>query len=109
MTGTAFINPIHPRIYPTGLASNAAAGTRAKEEAEHKELLAQFEILKGVAQALKDIILEAVEHDYLMEIEDKTLGFLNQPPRNMIDYLTARGGSLDFADTKTLLAERDAE
>ena len=27
----------------------------------------------------------------------------------MIDYLKARGGALDFADTKTLLAERDTE
>ena len=27
----------------------------------------------------------------------------------MIDHLKARGGALDFADTKTLLAERDSE
>jgi hypothetical protein len=44
-----------------------------------------------------------------MEIEDETLGFLNQIPRQMINHLKARGGALDFADTKTLLAERDAE
>jgi hypothetical protein len=50
-----------------------------------------------------------VEHDYLMEIEDDTLGFLNQTPRQMIDHLKARRGALDFADTKTLLAERDME
>jgi hypothetical protein len=76
---------------------------------EHKEEVAQYEILKGIEQALKDIILDAVEHDYLMEIEDDTLGFLNQTPRQMIDHLKARGGALDFADTKTLLAERDTE
>jgi hypothetical protein len=109
MAGTAFTNPPHPGIYPAGLAVNAAVGTRAKEEAEHKELLAQFKIFKGIEQAIKDFILEAIEHDYLMEIEDETLGFLNQMPRNMIDHLKARGGSLDVADTKTLLAERDAE
>jgi hypothetical protein len=40
MAGVAFTNPIHPGIYPTGLAANAAAGTRAREEAKHKELLA---------------------------------------------------------------------
>ena len=60
-------------------------------------------------QALKDIILEALENDYLVEIEDDTLGFLNQTPRQMIDHLKARGGALDFADTKTLLVERDTE
>ena len=88
---------------------NAAARTQAREEAEHKELLAQYEIFKGVKQAPKDIILEVVEHDYLLEIEDNMLGFLNQTPRQMIDHLKVRGGALDFAVTKTLLPERDME
>ncbi len=109
MATVAFTNPPHPGIYPAGLATNAAAGTWAREEAEHKKCLTQFEIFKGVEQALKDFILEAVEHDYLMEIEDKALGFLNQMPRQMIDHLKARGGALDFTNTKTLLAKRDTE
>ena len=109
MTTVAFVAPNHPGIYPAGLALNAAARTRAREEALHKEQLAQFEIFKGVEQALKDIILEAVEDDYLLEIEDDTLGFLNQTPRQMIDHLKIRGGALDFADTKTLLSEREKE
>ena len=109
MTQVEFTIPPNPGIYPAGLAANAAAGTRARAEAEHKEEVAQYEILKGVEQALKDIILDAVEHDYLLEIEDDTLGFLNQTPRQMIDHLKARGGALDFADTKTLLSERDTE
>jgi hypothetical protein len=107
--GVAFVIPPNPGIYPAELAANAAAGTRAWAEPEHKEEVAQYKILKGVEQALKDIILEAIENDYLMEIEDDTLEFLNQTPRQMIDHLKARGGALDFADTKTLLAERDIE
>ncbi len=63
MAGVAFSNPIHPGIYPAGLTANTAAETQAREVADHKELLAQYEIFKGVKQALKDIILEAVEHD----------------------------------------------
>jgi hypothetical protein len=109
MAGQAFITPPNPGIYPAGLPAGATAGTRARAEAEHNEELAQYEIFKGVEQALKDIIQEAVEHDYLLEIEDDTLGFLNQTPKQMIDHLRARGGALDFADTKTLLAERDTE
>ncbi len=50
-----------------------------------------------------------VEHDYLLEIKDNMLGFLNQTLRQMIDHLKVRGGTLDFMDTKTLLAERDME
>ena len=43
-------------------------------------------------------------------IEDEVLGFLNKTPRiSMITHLQNRGGVLDFADTKTLLAERDQE
>ena len=57
----------------------------------------------------KDLILEAVDHEYLSEIEHDTLGFLNQTPRQMIQHLLTRGGALDFADTKDLLTERDGE
>ncbi len=78
-------------------------------EAEHKELVAQFKRFKGVEQALKDIILEAVDKDYMLEIEDKLLGFLNQTPKQMITHLRARSGQLDFTDTNKLISERDAE
>ncbi len=107
--GTAFVNPVHPGIYPAGLAANVAAGTRAMAEAVHKEQIAQFKIFAGVEQALKGIIFKAVDHDYLLEINDNTLDFLNQTPRSIINHLRSRGGALDFADTKTLLTERDAE
>jgi hypothetical protein len=69
MGGTAFINPFHLGIYPAGLAANATAGTRAMAEAVPKEQIAQFKIFAGVEKALKDIILEAMDHDYLLEIK----------------------------------------
>jgi hypothetical protein len=109
MGRTAFVNPVHPVIYPAGLAANAAAGTHAMAEAVHKEQIAQFKIFAGVEQALKNIILKAVDHDYLLEIEDDTLGYLNQMLRSIINHLRSGGGALDFPDTKTLLAERDVE
>jgi hypothetical protein len=107
MAGIAFTDTIHPGIHPTSLPTTAAAGTRARAEAEHKECLAEYEIFKGVKQALKDIIMEVVEHNYLLEIKDDMLGFLNQMPKQMINHLKIRGGALDFADTKTLIPERD--
>jgi hypothetical protein len=109
MGGTVFVNPVHPGIYPAGLTANAAAGTRAMAEAVHKEQIAQFKIFVGVEQALKDIVFKAVDLDYLLEIEDDTLGFLNQTPRSIINHLRSQGGAQDFADTKTLLADRGAE
>ncbi len=107
--GTAFINPANPGIYPAGLLANAVVGTRARVETEHKELINQLETYKGVCQGAKYLILKAVNNEYLIEIEHETLGYLNLCPREMINHLQNRGGTLDFADTKTLLAERDGE
>ena len=107
--GIAFVDPANPGVYPAGLAANAAATIRARAEAEHKEFINQFKTFEGVRQGVKDLILEAVDNKYLIKIEHETLGFLNQTPRQMLDHLLARGGALDFADTKKLLAERDGE
>jgi hypothetical protein len=98
--GIAFVNPANPSIYPAGLQVNATAGTLAREEAIHKELVAQYEIFKGVKQGLKEIIQEAVEMDYLLEIEDETLGFLNQMPGQMIEHLRNRGVHWTLPTTK---------
>jgi hypothetical protein len=82
---------------------------RAKAEAEHKEFVREYKTLQGVVQATKDIIPKAVDQEYLLEIEDKTLGFLNQTPNDMLIHLRNRRGALDFADTKTLIAQRDSK
>jgi len=108
-TGIAFTNPANPGVYPAGQAANAAATIRTRAEAEHKQLINQFKTLEGVRQGVKDLILEAVDNKYLIEIEHETLGYLNQTPRQMLDHLLTRGGALDFADTKELLTERDGE
>ncbi len=71
--GTVFIALANPGNYSAGLAANTAAGKQAREKAMHKELVKQFEILAGIEQALKDIIVEAVESNYLLAIEDETL------------------------------------
>jgi hypothetical protein len=107
--GVPFNNPANPGNYPLNIAGNAAAGVRARAEAEHKEEVREYETFQGVIQTTKDIFLEAVDHEYLLEIEDEILGFLNQTPTDMLNHLRNRGGALDFADTKTLLAERDGE
>jgi hypothetical protein len=107
--GIAFANPSNLGFYQATLAATAAAGTRAKAEAEHKELINQYETFEGVHLGTKDLILEAVEKKYLIKIEHETLGFLNITPRQMLEHLLNRGGALDFADTKNLIAERDGE
>ncbi len=53
--GVAFVNPVNPGLYPA-IATNVAAGTRAREEAVHKGLVPGYEIFCGVEAGLKDII-----------------------------------------------------
>ncbi len=69
--GIQFVAPQNPGVYPANIAGNAANAVRSQEEALHKALVREFEIYCGVEQALKDIILEAVENNYLLEIEDE--------------------------------------
>jgi hypothetical protein len=107
--GVAFVNPANPETYPANVPANAAAGVQARAEAEHKEFVQEYKTLQGVVQAMKDIILKAVNQEYLLEIKDETLGFLNQTPNNMLTHVWNCGGALDFADTKTSLAERDSK
>jgi hypothetical protein len=98
--GINFADPLNPGVFPATLAATAAAGTRAKAEAEHKELINQYKTFEGVRLGTKDLILEAVEKQYLIKIEHETLGFLNITPRQMLEHFLNRGGALDFADTK---------
>ena len=106
VAGVAFVNPANPGTYPAGVPNNAAQGVRARAEAEHKELMKEYETFQGVVQATKDIILEAVENEYLLEIKDKILGFLNQTPTDILTHLRNRGGALDFADTKNVVSRK---
>ncbi len=64
MTGEIFTNPANPGIYPAHIPGNAVAGVRARAEAEHKEFVREYKTFQGVFQATKDIIFEAVNHEY---------------------------------------------
>jgi hypothetical protein len=51
---------------------------------EHKEEIKEYETFQGVIQATKDIILKAVDSEYLLKIKDEILGFLNQTPTQIV-------------------------
>jgi hypothetical protein len=109
MTGTPSNIPQNPGVYPANIAGNTANRIRACKEALHKELIREYEIYCRVEQSLKDIILKAVDNNYLLEIKDEILGYLNQTPRQVIAHLRNRGGCFDFTDTKKLLSKWDSE
>ena len=80
--------PAHPGVYPTGVTN----ANKNRREAEHKELIKQYEVCSGVEQVLRDKILEAVEEAYVLELEDDIMGFMNVSPREILDHLCKRGG-----------------
>ena len=64
-SGTPFIFPANPGVYPQG---NFPAAQRGQREAEHKSQVTTFLTCVGVSKGLKDLILKAVDEDYLLEL-----------------------------------------
>ncbi len=71
--GTPFVPPANPGVYPIGVTE----ANCVRMEAEHKEQIKVFETFTEVEMGLKDLILKAIDKDYLLEIKHKCLGFLN--------------------------------
>jgi hypothetical protein len=103
--GTPFVIPANPGHYPAGPIPTAQ---RAQREAEHKALVSQFQTCVGVSKGLKDLILQAVEEDFLLEIRDEVIAYLNVSPLQMLTHLRDRWGTMDFVDITSLLTECDA-
>jgi hypothetical protein len=105
MPGTPFLFPANPGFYPQG---NIPAAQRNQREAEHKGLIAQFQTCVGASKGLKDLILKAVEEDYLLELQAEGSAYLNVTPLQMLTHLRDRWGTMDYVDITALLAECDA-
>jgi hypothetical protein len=103
--GTPFLFPANPGFYPQG---NIPAAQCGQWEAEHKGLIAQFQTCVGARKGLKDLILEAVEEDYLLELQAEGSAYLNVTPLQMLTHLRDRWGTMDYVDITALLAECDA-
>ncbi len=103
--GTPFIAPANPGIYPAG---NIPAAQRGQREAEHKELIKEFEKCTGASKGLKDLIMQAIDEDFLLELKVPGIAYLNVTPLQMITHLKTRYGSMDYVDITALMAECDA-
>ena len=102
--GTPFVVPANPGVYPLG---NIPAAQRGQREAEHKALQTQFQTCIGVSKGLKDLILQAVDEDFLLELRAEGIAYLNVTPLQMLTHLRDRWGTMDYIDITSLLAECD--
>jgi hypothetical protein len=103
--GTPFVPPPNSGHYPQG---NILAAQCGQGEAEHKAaLIAQFQTCVGVSKELKDLILQAVDEDFLLEFQAKGIAYLMVTPFQMLTHLRDWWGTMDFFDIMALLAECD--
>ena len=100
-----FFVPANPGHYPQGPIPGVQ---RAQREAEHKALIVQFQTCTGVAKGLKDLILQAVDEDFILELRDESIAYLNVTPIQMLTHLQNCWGSMDFTDITALMAECDS-
>jgi hypothetical protein len=103
--GTPFVAPINPGVYP---AVGVTAAKRSRQEAEHKEEVKQFHTFAGIGMGLKDLILKAIDNDFLLEIKQDCVAFLNVTVMQMMTHLRTRWGSVNFVDITLLMSECDA-
>jgi hypothetical protein len=92
----------NPGVYPLGNIPVAQCG---QWEAEHKALVAQFQTCMGASKGLKDLILQAVDKDFLLELQAKGIAYLNVTSLQMLTHLHNCWGTMDFVDIKALLSK----
>jgi hypothetical protein len=102
--GSPFVVPVNPAVYLVGVT----AATRSQMEAKHKEQVNQFHTFVGVGMGLKDLVLKAIDEDYLLEIKHERVAFLNVTAAQMLTHLRNRWGVVYFVDITALLVECDA-
>ena len=90
LPGTPVINPANPGVYPAGVT----AANCSQMEAEHKAEVKQFETFVGVGLGLKDLIQKAIGKDYLLELKQERVAYLNVTPMQMLIHLVIAGEML---------------
>ena len=101
-SGMPFIVLANPGVYPLGNIPVAQCG---QWEAEQKALVAQFQTCMGASKGLKDLVLQAVNKDSLLELQAKGIAYLNVTPVQMLTHLHYRWGTMDFIDITAPLSE----
>jgi hypothetical protein len=91
--GTPFVVPANPGVYPAGVIP---AAQRLQQEAKHKALIKQFQACVGLAKGLKELIMKAIDKDFLLELRAQQTGYLNVTPFQMMTHLQTWWGALDF-------------
>ena len=61
-----------------------------------------------MSKGLKELILQAIEEDFILELQAQQTGYLNVTPLQMMTHLRLQWGGLDFVDINALMTECDS-
>ena len=98
--GTKFVVPTNPGPYPASVDTDKVI--RERQLAEHKAECNEYETYLGVENYLRRMIVKAVDHEWLAEIESETMGFNHLSPQALLTHLRSVGGTLDHMDVTEL-------
>ena len=92
----------NPKAYPAN--PNPDTAKREQQVAEHKAKIAEYETHLGVESWTRRKIVNAIDHEWLAELESETMGFNHRSPRELLAHLRSVGGTLDHMDVTELFS-----
>ena len=97
-----FLVPINPGPYPTTVDPDKII--RERQIAEHKAEIVEYETYLGVENYLRRMIVKSLDHEWLAEVESKTMGFNHLSAKALMTHLCNVGRSLDHMDVTELIS-----
>jgi hypothetical protein len=88
--GVAYIDPGKPPI-PN---FSATANTAKRQEKVYEEKLDQYKETETLKETLKHQILQAVPHHFIQEKDDPNVGFTNETPKSLVQYMITTYGEI---------------
>jgi len=89
-----WVAPVHPGpapVFPNG--ATAAASARIQEQ--HKRDVDEFHEINEAEASIKQIVLEAIEENFILSLRHPAHGFANVSTRQIIEHLEANYTTLD--------------
>ncbi len=64
----------------------------------------EYETYLGIKNYIRRMIVKSIDHEWLAEVESKTMGFNHLSPKALLTHLCNVGGSLDHMDVTELIS-----
>jgi hypothetical protein len=97
-----FLVPVNPGPYPTVVNNDVVI--HECEIAKHKAEIVKYKTYLGVENWLRRMVVKAIDHEWIAELESDTMGFNHLSPKALLTHLQNVRGSLDHMDVTKLIS-----